>query len=189
MNWWQNRQKNDPYRKKRDNLKVLARSYFKIEEIEKKFQIIPNNSIVLDLGSSPGSWCEFFIKKSAKIIAIDLLPLKIQHESIQFIQDNIFNDFLSKDIKLQVIASDISPNLSGNNDIDNSIMERILERIYELQKKHLNLSGNLIFKLFTHQENFARELFKEKFQKTCIFKPHSSRSESSEIYFIAQNKL
>ena len=68
-----------------------SRAVFKLEEILKKTKII-NYSNVLDLGSSPGGWSEYIIKKypSSKVYAIDILDME-PIDGVTFFKDSIEN--------------------------------------------------------------------------------------------------
>ena len=72
----------------------VARSAYKIEEIDKKNRIISPGNKVLDLGCSPGSWLQYASKKvgiSGQILGVDLQPVNISLPSyVKVIQADIF---------------------------------------------------------------------------------------------------
>ena len=69
---------NDEFVKKAQAYNFRSRASFKLLEIEEKYKLIEKNSSILDLGSAPGSWSQAaqFINPSAKIAAVDLLPVR-----------------------------------------------------------------------------------------------------------------
>ena len=73
-----------------------SRSAFKLIDIQKKFKFLKNNSLVLDLGSSPGGWSQVLANKikKGKIVSVDILPMK-KIDKVTF----IFGYFLSPNIK------------------------------------------------------------------------------------------
>jgi 23S rRNA (uridine2552-2'-O)-methyltransferase len=52
---WHNRQSTDKFVNLKSKYNYRARSAFKLQEIQSKFNIIKTNSKVLDLGCSPGN--------------------------------------------------------------------------------------------------------------------------------------
>lgn len=182
MSGWINRQKKDPYVKKRNKLDLLSRSYFKIEEICNNFSILEKNGIVLDLGCSPGGWCQFLKQKKQYVVGVDLLPIKVIID--EFYQMDIC-DLVLKDFKPNTILSDIAANFSGEKIIDDDNMCEIVHNIDRLINLFSVFNGNLVVKLFDGKSvNLALSLWKKRFKSYKMFKPKSSRQDSSEIYFI-----
>ena len=100
-----------------------SRAVFKLEEILKKTKII-NYSNVLDLGSSPGGWSEYIIKKypTSKVYAIDIIDME-PIDGVTFFKDSIENLYnLEEILKLKgcfkLVISDIATNLSGISAVD-----------------------------------------------------------------------
>ena len=183
--WWKRRQEKDIFVKKRKELQLISRAYFKIKEIDEKFKIFKENSLVLDLGSAPGSWLQYFNKKTNKSYGIDILPLKIEHKN--FFQIDIEN--FKSDLNFDLIASDIAPNLSGNRSADQSKMCNIIDMIFSIIKDNLKIGGNFVTKVFEGESSQeAIRMFKPLFRILRVFKPQSSRKESSEIYIICLDK-
>lgn len=184
--WWARRQSTDQFVKKREALKVVSRAYFKIKEIDENFNLMGKDQYVLDLGSSPGSWLQYLNKKSKNVYGIDILPLEIKHE--KFFREDIEN-FLT-DLTFDLIASDIAPNLSGDRIIDQGKMCHIVEVVHKFIKRSLKQKGNFVMKLFEGEcTQLAVKLFKPLFKKIKMYKPDSSRKESSEIYIVCINLL
>lgn len=184
--WWERRQETDYFVRKRNEMNVISRAFFKIEEIDKKFNLIKSNSdFVFDLGSAPGSWIQYFRRKTVNTYGIDLLPLKIKHE--KFFQQDIegFNTSLMFDL----IASDIAPNLSGNRTVDQGKMCNIVEIIFKLVDSNLKENGHFVMKLFEGESTqLAVSLSKGRFKSFKIHKPKASRKESSETYLVCLSK-
>ena len=65
--------KSDYYTKQAKKLGYQARSVFKLEEIQKKFNLLKTRQKILDIGSSPGSWSLFVINKfNSNVLGVDL---------------------------------------------------------------------------------------------------------------------
>ena len=73
---WLQRQFNDPYVKKSKSEGRRSRAAYKLIQLDKKFNLLKSNQIVLDLGAAPGSWSEVVNQiKGNKVIAIDKLDM------------------------------------------------------------------------------------------------------------------
>ena len=174
-----------------------ARSFYKIEEIDKKNRILGLGNKVLDLGCSPGSWLQYASRKvgsSGHVLGVDLQPVKISLPShVMVIKGDIF-DLTYEDLKIKggqadVILSDMAPKTSGIRTTD-------AHRSYELNKKVLNLAndalcpeGLLLLKAF--QGVLFDELyseFRKMFANVKFCKPKSSRTESVEIFILGTGK-
>ena len=175
----------------------VARSVYKIEEIDKKYRIISPGNKVLDLGCSPGSWLQYASRKvgnTGQVLGVDLQPVKISLPShVNFIKADIFEltveELKIKGSQADVILSDMAPKTSGIRTTD-------AHRSYELNKKVLNLAndalcpkGLLLLKAF--QGVLVDELyseFRKMFAKVKLCKPKSSRQESLEIFILGTGK-
>tara|TARA_E500000331_G_C17027035_1_gene613485 strand:- start:143 stop:727 length:585 start_codon:yes stop_codon:yes gene_type:complete len=174
-----------------------ARSFYKIEEIDKKNRIISSGNKVLDLGCSPGSWLQYVSRKvgsSGQVLGVDLEPVKISLPShVIVIKGDIFKltyeELKIKGGQADVILSDMAPKTSGIRTTD-------AHRSYELNKKVLNLAndalcpeGLLLLKAF--QGILLDELsseFRKMFANVKFCKPKSSRMESIEIFILGTGK-
>ena len=64
---WILRQKNDQFVKKAKQIGYISRAAFKLEEIEKKFNLIKHSRNIFEFGSSPGGWTQVILN-SIKIL-------------------------------------------------------------------------------------------------------------------------
>jgi len=188
------KRKKEYYYKESKKIQVRARSYFKLEQINKKYNILKNDTNIIDLGCAPGGWLEYIDRtvKSAKIIGIDLLEVKNQKEfskNIKIIEDNFNNieDYIDKENTkyFDIILSDMAPEFSGNSSLDKGRTHKLNLETIKFAKKYLKKEGNLIFKSFEGEDleyvrNQARKLFKEVKE----FKPKSSQKKSAEVFEI-----
>jgi 23S rRNA methylase len=125
---WIIKQKRDVYVKKSKLEGYRSRAVYKLEEINNKFKIIKNNSLVIDLGAAPGSWSQFISRNfnNSKIISIDLKdiePIKnLVHIKGDFTDEkhkiNIKNYFGKK---VDLIISDMAVNTTGNKSVDSLV--------------------------------------------------------------------
>ena len=195
MNWWQDRQNRDHFVKKRRQQQWRSRAVFKIEEIFERFPIAPLKGPICDLGSAPGGWAQYLVKKfpQQKIVGCDLLnidPLK----GFDFIQGD-FNDLsvaaqlreLAADKKFSVITSDIAPKIDGNRIKEQAFFLELTQNILNFADLNLKDKAYVIQKVFSGEEfEQILYLYRQKAVKVDTFKPKSSRSESREIFIVAK---
>lgn len=189
-----NRKKENYYKEaKKDNIR--ARSYFKLEQIDKKFNIIRDNTNILDLGCAPGGWLQYVDKKISKgnIVGIDLLEIKKQHEfsdKVEIIQGNFEKLEDYTDLDFDIVISDMAPEFSGNSTMDRGRTHQINLNTIKLSKKYLKKGGDLIFKTFEGEDlQNVLENARKVFEKVIEFKPNSSQKKSSELFIVCTKKL
>ena len=183
---------------------VRARSYFKLEQLDKKFNLFSNVSSVLDLGCAPGGWCEYVDSLNSNnsnsntpinIIGVDILPIRKKYEFskyVEFIEDDFNNlHYYSHvlEIEFDCVISDMSPEFSGDISIDKGRVHNLNIQTITLSQKHLKKGGNLIFKTFegTELQN-VKENAKKYFKEIKEYKPQSSQLKSAETFIVCLNK-
>lgn len=189
------RRKSEGYYKEAQKQNVRARSYFKLEQLNKKFNLLKNGQTIIDLGAAPGGWLQYIDEtlKDAKIIGIDLLEIKRHNEfskNVEIIEDD-FNNI--KDYKLgkfDLVLSDMAPEFSGDSKLDKGRTHKLNLITLEFCEKHLKQTGNLAFKTFEGEDlDYVRSKAKKLFEKVKDYKPNSSQKKSSELFIICTNKL
>ncbi len=192
----------DYYFKKAKKENHLARSIYKLEEIDKKYKIIKKGMSVIDLGCSPGSWLEYTVKKVGNEGAVFGIDLKKVERSfppfVKTVQGDIFNlEDIKKEIKkydtlpdiFDLVISDMAPNTSGQKDVDAYKSFELCVQALKVADVFLRTGGNFITKIFMG-EDFKSYLdsIKSSFNNHKVYKPKSSRKESKEIYIIGYKK-
>jgi len=190
---WLQRNSQDLYVKNAKNQGYFSRSAFKLIEIEQKFKIIKKSINILELGSSPGGWSQVIYKfnKKSKIDAFDLLKMKFTHKNINFFEQDYFKfNFQSSKRKYDLILSDIAPNTTGHQSTDHLRLASIIHNIIYLLKYVSLPKSNFVFKIWkgSEEKNILNNL-KKQYLKVSYFQPNSSRSESSEIFIVAENYI
>ena len=187
---WINRQKKDIFVNQAKIQGYASRAAFKIIEIDKKYKLIQKANKILELGSSPGGWSQAIIEINPKvnICGFDLQDMKFNHPNFKFYKE----DFLSYNYKefphkFDLILSDIAPNTTGHQSTDHLRIASMIEDIIFILKEISNSESSFIFKLWKGKdESLIINNLKKIYKKVSYFKPHSSRSESSEIFIVAQ---
>jgi len=174
-----------------------ARSVYKLEEIQNKFQVLKKNDRVLDLGCAPGSWLLYTAKQvgnHGKVFGIYLKKVEIHlPENVIAIEDNILNltneSFLDENTRFNAILSDMAPSTSGRKDVDALKSFELCNMALKVADDFLLQNGNFICKIFQGNDfNEFQKNVKSKFKECKIFKPESCRKQSKEIYIIAKYK-
>ena len=189
-----NRSRPDFYAQKAKKEGFMARSVYKLEEIQTKNRLIKPGDRVLDIGASPGSWTQYclrLLKGKGAVIAADLKPLgkfKAQGE-LHFIQGDVFSPevrgSLSELGPFDVIISDAAPSTSGNRLMDTRRSYNLVEQILDFTMIWLKPGGNFTVKVFQGgDETEIFEKMKESFDQVKKLKPKAVRKESFEYYFI-----
>lgn len=188
---------NDFYAKKAKKENFVARSVYKLNEIDEKYKLIKSGDYVLDLGCSPGSWsqyCSLKIGYKGIVVGIDITEMRITLENACFYVQDIntanFEELKQKsgvDKPFDLVISDMAPNTSGNKFTDQARSFDLCEMALQAAIKTLKKSGNFVCKFFDSQFfNEYRELLRANFDKVEIVRPKSTRSESKEIFFVAK---
>ena len=176
------------------DLGYRSRAVFKLEEIQQKDRIIKPGQLVLDLGAAPGGWSEYaqrIVGSKGKVIALDILPME-NIAGVEFIQGDFTEQQtldellgLINDQKLDLVLSDMAPNLSGMDSLDQPRSMYLAELALDLAQQFLGNNGSLVVKLFQGEgfEDYISSL-RLSFRTVRLRKPDASRARSSEIYAV-----
>ena len=189
---WYKAHINDEFVKLANKENWRSRAVYKLKEIDEKYSLIKTNSNILDLGCSPGGWSQYASRKhkNITITAVDLLYME-KLENVNFVQSDI-EDFGQKYLKkgsfhkIDLVMSDIAPNISGIESADVAAVLHLAEIVTEIALNTLNDSGNLLIKLFQGKgtDEFLNEI-RKLFRTVRIIKPKASKTNSREIYMLA----
>ena len=185
-----NKSYQDHFFKKAKSQGYRSRSAFKLIELNKKFKFLKNKINLLDLGSSPGGWCQVAKEKvkNGKIIGLDKKAVdEIKGINIikgDFLDEKIRSSILGYfDSRIDVILSDMAADTTGNKSLDCIRTNQLCLQVLEFSKKVLGKNGAVISKLFMGEDFEEIKLnAKKNFKKINFFKPNSSRGESRETY-------
>jgi len=204
---WLNDHVNDPYVKLARKEGYRARAAYKLKEIDESVGLIRPGQLVVDLGSAPGAWSQYvrrrFAPKSAgaggaaagelngTIIALDLLAME-PIEGVRFIQGDFTEEAVAarlqqalQDRPVDVVLSDMAPNLSGVAVSDAARVSLLVELALEFARQYLRPEGALVTKVF-HGSGYSQlvEQFKKTFRVVKAVKPKASRDKSAETFLV-----
>jgi 23S rRNA (uridine2552-2'-O)-methyltransferase len=193
---------NDPYVKLAQKEGYRARAAFKLKEIDESDKLIKQGQVIVDLGCTPGSWGQYTRRKLAgkegggihgTIIGLDILPME-PIADMHFIQGDFREpevldqlDVVLAGRKVDVVLSDMAPNLSGIPSADAARMEHLIDLAVEFSQFHLKPTGALLVKCFKDM-GFTQlvEKFRDEFKVVKQVKPKASRDKSSEIFLLGR---
>lgn len=185
------RDRRDHYYWQAKKLGYRSRAAFKLIQINEKFGLIKKGDWVLDLGSSPGGWSQVAVELGAKVVAVDINPMK-PVENVQFIIGDITKTETLEKIRsireeFDVVMSDASPKITGIWTLDHLRSLELARASFSIAKEVLKMGGNFLVKIFQGEEiqNFFNEL-KNYFNFKKLHSPKASRKQSAEIYFIGK---
>lgn len=202
---WLNQHVNDPYVKLAHKDGYRARAAYKLKEIDELLGLVRPGQVVVDLGSAPGAWSQYLRRRlspqgaavgelQGTILALDLLPMEAI-EGVHFIQ----GDFREAEVlqalegelgrrgvqKVDLVVSDMAPNLSGIGDTDAARIADLIDLAVNFSRQWLRPDGALVVKLFhggAYEPTVA--LFRKTFRVVKPVKPKASRDKSSETFLV-----
>ena len=179
-----------------------ARAAYKLKEIDEQLGLIKPGHVVVDLGSTPGAWSQYVRRRlspqgaavgelNGTILALDILPME-PIEGVQFLH----GDFREPEVlgrlqealqgrQVDVVVSDMAPNLSGIESADAARIAHLIELAVEFAQQHMKTEGALVVKAF-HGSGYSQlaKLFKDTFRVVKPIKPKASRDKSSETFLV-----
>ncbi|QGZ55127.1 RlmE family RNA methyltransferase [Paraburkholderia acidiphila] len=200
---------NDPYVKMAQREGYRARAAYKLKEIDEQDKLIRPGMVIVDLGAAPGSWSQYARNKLAQgtkrddqrqggidgtIIALDLLPME-PISDVQFLQGDFREDDVLAQLEelvsgrpVDLVISDMAPNLSGVASADAARIEHVCDLALEFSQNHLKPDGALLVKCF-HGSGYSQivEKFKQQFKVVAARKPKASRDKSSETFILGKH--
>ncbi|XP_077288922.1 mitochondrial rRNA methyltransferase 2 [Arctopsyche grandis] len=203
-NDWLQRQLTDPYVEKAKIQNYRCRSAFKLLEMNEKGNFLQPGQVVVDIGAAPGSWTQVAVQKVnsnkselhkpvGKVFAIDrqqifpiegatiLSNLDFESEETQTKLKEALGDH-----KVNVVLSDMAPNASGVKAIDQDKIISLCYKAFRFAAQVSTKNACLLVKVWDGVEVPILELDLGRFYKGVkIYKPPSSRSDSSEKFLFA----
>jgi 23S rRNA (uridine2552-2'-O)-methyltransferase len=196
---WMREHVNDPFVQLAQKEGYRSRAAYKLLEIDAKDHLLKPDTVVVDLGATPGGWSQVAAAKvgrSGKVIALDILPLD-PLSGVAFIQGDFREEGVLKQLEAMLenklvglVISDMAPNMSGVASADQARAMHLAELAMEFALEHLKPDGCFLVKVFqgTGFEDFLK-LMRSRFAKVVSRKPKASRDRSSEVYLLGTGKL
>ena len=193
---WMHEHMNDPYVIEAKRRGYRSRAAFKLIELSERDKLLRAGMTVVDLGAAPGSWSQVLRERvgpAGKIVAIDLLPMD-GIAGVAFIQGDFREEEGLKgimaalgDSAVDLVVSDMAPNLSGIDAADQARSVHLGELALEFAVGHLRPGGDLAVKVFQGAglAEFQRAMGSH-FAKVYVRKPKASRDRSRETFLVGK---
>lgn len=197
-NRWMHEHFSDKYVIQAQKKGLRSRAWFKLDEIQSTDKLFKSGMTVVDLGAAPGGWSQYVVTQignSGRVIACDILPMD-PIVGVDFLQGDFRDELVLKALtervgedKVQVVMSDMAPNMSGTPSVDIPRSMYLVELALEMAKDVLAPGGSFLVKVF-QGEGFDEYLtqIRSLFTKVKIRKPDASRARSREVYIVATGR-
>jgi len=197
--WIQKRRRDQFYKLAKDK-GYRSRASFKLLQVNRSYRFIKRGGNVVDLGAAPGGWLQIAqeaVGESGFVLGVDKQEIKpfSGHNIVTIagdIEDPTLPDLIMEKVpgRVDVVLSDVSPNLTGSWEIDHARQMYLANQSLEIARRILRRGGTFFAKAFhgPDLQDFRSNL-ERSFQTIRIVKPPASRSDSSEIYFLGLNYM
>lgn len=198
-NRWLREHFSDPFVQRAQAQGWRSRAVYKLEEIDRREKLIKPGETVLDLGAAPGAWSQYArrrVGRQGRVVATDILPMD-SIPGVEFVQGDFREDDVLERLRalfpqrgVDVVLSDMAPNLSGVDAVDQPRAMYLAELALDLAGQLLKRDGSALIKVFQgagFQELVAAA--RGVFAKVKLYKPEASRARSPELYLLAKHFL
>ena len=195
---WLTRQLNDPYVRRAKSEGYRSRAAYKLVEIDDKARFLKRGARVVDLGAAPGGWSQVAAERvgtkggKGKVVAIDLLDIEAI-PGVTFMQLDFLDEDAPEKLKemlggpVDIVLSDLAGNTTGHRQTDHLKIVALVETAAEFAREILSPGGTFLAKVIQGgtEHTLLAEL-KKNFASVKHVKPPASRSDSAELYVLAQ---
>ena len=194
---WVENHKRDSWRRQAKASGYRARSAFKLKQIQERFHLVRDGDLVLDVGCHPGGWAQVAVElagETGRVVGVDLQPCAPVEGAVLLtgdITESVTQERILAELggqQLNVIVSDISPDITGKWDMDQSVAMTLVADVFDFALPLLVKGGGFTTKLF--QGIGVEELIsavRPHFSSVRRFSPDASRNSSSEVYLVCKH--
>ncbi len=188
----------DQYVKRARKEGFRSRAAFKLEELDAAERLLKPGMLVVDLGAAPGGWSQYAAKAlngKGSVFALDILPMEAV-SGVEF----ILGDFrepeplealrsLLKGRPIDLVMSDMAPNMSGIDAVDQPRGLDLAELALEFSREVLRPGGVFLAKVFQGAgfDGYLKAV-RAEFATVRMKKPLASRARSAEMYLLATGR-
>lgn len=195
---WLQEHFSDKYVQQAQRKGLRSRAWFKLDEIQRTDKLFKPGMTVVDLGAAPGGWSQYVVTQignAGRIIACDILPMD-PIVGVDFLQGDFRDELVLSalmervgDNKVQVVMSDMAPNMSGTPAVDIPRAMYLVELALEMLRDVLEPGGSFLVKVFQGDgfDEYLRQI-RSLFTTVKIRKPDASRARSREVYIVATGR-
>jgi 23S rRNA (uridine2552-2'-O)-methyltransferase len=192
---WRKRQREDVYFQRAKEEGYRARSAYKLQQIQERFDVLGQGQAVLDLGAAPGSWSQVaaqIVGRAGQVIAVDLQPIE-PIPGVTILQ----GDLTDLDVQAQlivaaggpedVVLSDAAPNVSGIHLRDHVLSVELVRAALALARQVLRPGGHFVAKVFEGEDlpQLIVDL-RQAFERVKPNYPAATRREGREVFLVCR---
>ncbi len=190
---------NDKWARKAKDENFRARSVYKLEELDNRFNLLRHGMKVLDLGAAPGSWLQYVSQKvgpKGMVIGGDLQAIETVSANVKTFVFDVTDEAQTQTMlgeadiaEYDLILSDMAPATSGVKDVDQYRSIELNERVIAIARTHLKRGGACVMKILRGADfdPFLAAVKSEyRIAKTVIVR--ATRDGSREVFLVAQGK-
>ena len=196
---WLSRHRRDPFARRAASEGQVSRAHFKLEQLDRRFRLLRPGLRVLELGAAPGGWTRYLEdrlqgpRQGGLLVCVDPRPVTAGADTVvieaaygEAEADERLAAILGE-AGVDLVLSDMAPNMSGNRTTDQARAMHLADLALDAACRWLNPGGAMAVKLFQGAgvDAWMAEVRKH-FDKARLVKPEASRSESREVYAVAQ---
>jgi 23S rRNA (uridine2552-2'-O)-methyltransferase len=196
---WLQRQLNDPYVQAAKREGYRSRAAYKLMEIDDKYKFLKPGCVVVDLGAAPGGWSQIAAarvctgKRPGFVLGVDLLEVDAVPDvtllQADFMDDEALTliDGILDGRKVDIVLSDMAAPATGHKQTDHVRIISLCEAALEFAEDVLVPGGAFLAKVLQGgTEKTLLDKLKRGFERVRHVKPEASRSDSAELYVLAQ---
>ena len=195
-NRWLQEHESDQYVLKARQDGYRSRAAYKLLELNERDKLLKSGMFVVDLGAAPGSWSQVAAKTigdKGRVFALDILPMDVLAD-VDFIQGDFREQIVMDQLlelvagrKIDLVISDIAPNISGMAAMDQPNAMYLVELALDFAKQVLGPKGVFVAKVFQGSgfDEYVNDV-RASFGKVLVRKPKASRPRSREVYLVAR---
>ena len=195
---WMQRHLKDPYVQQAQREGYRSRAAYKLIELDQRDRFLRPGQCVVDLGAAPGGWSQVVAKRNGpkgRVFAIDLLEMEpiagveVMRGDFREAEDLARLSASIGAAGVDLVLSDMAPNLSGMPAVDQPRMMYLVELAIEFAAQLAKPGSALVVKAF-QGEGFDPMLkdLRQGYKQVQIRKPAASRSASREVYLVAKGR-
>lgn len=182
------------HRAKREGF--IARSVYKLEEMDRRYQLLQPGQKVLDLGAHPGSWLQYACQRigpTGLVVGVDIQPAGVDLPphgrylvaDLLTVEPHNLRVFAPA---YDLVLSDVAPRTTGVLHADMAASYELTAKALDLALALLKPGGSLVAKVyFGPQVEELIKRVKAAFSLGKAHKPEASKAASKEIYLLGRS--
>jgi len=199
----------DEYYNKAKQQGSRARSASSLQQLDETAGLLGEGRTVVDLGAAPGGWLQVAaegVGERGTVVGVDrqrIDPLEDPEPTVEYVRGDMTDESTKDEIRevvgatgeelggpVDVVLSDMAPNMSGDYDLDHARSVHLVRQAFEVATDLLDSGGDFAAKVFDGQDlQDLKADIEPEFEYVREVRPDASRDSSSELYLVAKHRL